>query len=184
LRQGNIHCTISEEQGALDSASFSSETVKVISLRSLKLKEEIMKKFVYLLVCLQSFLLTSTLFAAEEAEPMPPRDQGLWQTVFMIAIALIFFYFILWRPEQKRRKVLEDQRNALKKGDRVTAMGIIGTVLRIQDQSVILKMYDGSKIEVLKGAITDVLSGTEEDAKKAEKEERSSTPKKADNDEE
>jgi preprotein translocase subunit YajC len=89
--------------------------------------------------------------------------------MIMIAIAMTFFYFILWRPEQKRRKALETQRDALKKGDRVTAMGIIGTVLKIQEQTVILKMYDGAKIEVLKGAITDVLPGSEEDAKKIEK---------------
>jgi preprotein translocase subunit YajC len=123
-----------------------------------------------------SFFLVSTSFlSADEAESMPPRDQGLWQTVIMIAIAVFFFYFILWRPEQKRRKAVEQQRSSLKKGDRVTAMGIIGTVIRIQEQTVILKMYDGSKIEVLKGAITDVLPGTEEDEKKAEKEERNTS---------
>jgi preprotein translocase subunit YajC len=128
-----------------------------------------MKKLFYSLVCLHAFLLASPLFAIEE-EPMPPREQGLWQTVIMIAVALLFFYFILWRPEQKRRQAMDQQRNALKKGDRVTAMGILGTVLRIQDQTVILKMYDGAKIEVLKGAITDVVAGSEEDVKKAEKE--------------
>ena len=85
--------------------------------------------------------------------------------MIMISIAFVFFYFLLMRPEQKKRKAQEEQRNALKKGDRVTAMGILGTVLRVQEQSVILKMYDGSKIEVLKGAITDVTPGNEDDAK-------------------
>lgn len=141
-----------------------------------------MKKLIYIFACFQTFILSASL-SAEDGEAVPTRDQGLWQTVIMIAIALIFFYFILWRPEQKRRKALESQRSSLKKGDRVTAMGIIGIVLRIQDQTVILKMYDGSKIEVLKGAITDVLPGTEEDAKKAEKEERSgSSLKRSDED--
>jgi preprotein translocase subunit YajC len=139
-----------------------------------------MKRLLYFLVCLQTFAFTSSLLAADESDAMPPRDQGLWQTVFMISIALLFFYFILWRPEQKRRKAMEEQRSALKKGDRVTAMGIIGTVLRIQDQTIILKMYDGSKIEVLKGAITDVLPGSEEDAKKAEKDDKGGSSKKAD----
>lgn len=134
-----------------------------------------MKKITYLLICLHTFILSSPLLAADEGEPMPPREQGLFQTVVMISIALLFFYFILWRPEQRRRKALEGQRSALKKGDRVTAMGIIGTVLRIQEHTVILKMYDGSKIEVLKGAITDVSPGTEEDVKKAEKEDRNPT---------
>jgi preprotein translocase subunit YajC len=137
-----------------------------------------MKKIIYSLICLQTLLYASPLLAANEEETMPSRDQGLMQTVMMISIALLFFYFILWRPEQKRRKEIESQRAALKKGDRVTAMGIIGTVLRMQEQTVILKMYDGSKIEVLKGAITDVLPGTEEDAKKAEKEDRNTSSKR------
>ena len=104
---------------------------------------------------------------ADETDVMP-KDQGIWQTMIMVVIALFFFYFILMRPEQKRRKAMEDVRSAMKKGDKVTAMGIIGTVVRVQDQTVILKMFDGAKIEVLKGAITDVVPGTEEDAKKAD----------------
>jgi preprotein translocase subunit YajC len=136
-----------------------------------------MKKLTYLVICLQIFLIHASLFCAGEGEAPPPRDQGLWQTVIMLGIAVLFFYFILWRPEQKRRKAMEEQRQALKKGDRVTAMGIIGTVLRVQDQTVILKMYDGTKIEVLKGAITDVSAGTEEDVKKAEKDEKTLSKK-------
>lgn len=84
------------------------------------------------------------------------REQSLWQTLIIIGIFFVFFYFILWRPEQKRRKNLEKQRSSMKVGDRVTAMGIIGTVAQIQDNSVILKMVDGSKIEFIKGAVTEV----------------------------
>ena len=115
------------------------------------------------LMTLPALLMSSGLFA-EEGDMPAPRD-GMFQTLTMIGIALLFFYFILWRPEQKRRKALEEQRSTLKKGDRVTAMGIIGTVHRIQEHTVILKMIDGAKIEVLKGAITDVAPGTEADAK-------------------
>lgn len=111
-------------------------------------------------------------FLFADGEELPPPEQSMWQTMIMITIAFVFFYFLLMRPEQKRRKAMEEQRSALKKGDKVTAVGIIGTVLRIEDQTVILKMYDGSKIEVLKGAITDVISGSDEDVKKAEKDDR------------
>jgi len=97
---------------------------------------------------------------AEEAAPS--SGGSMMSTIVMLALAMMFFYFILWRPEQKRRKAAEQMRAALKKGDRVTAMGIIGTVTRIQDQTVILKMVDGAKIEMLKAAITDVQPGTEE----------------------
>jgi preprotein translocase subunit YajC len=135
-------------------------------------RNDTMKKMTYTLICLQTFCFTNGLFAQENGDSLPPRDQGLWQTLLMLSSALILFYFILWRPEQQRRKAQENQRSSLKKGDRVTAVGIIGTVIRVQEHTVILKMYDGSKIEVVKGAITDIIPGNEDDAKKAEKEDK------------
>jgi preprotein translocase subunit YajC len=107
-------------------------------------------------------LFTGSLLADDAAAPV--RENNLMQTLMLLGFGVVFFYFLLWRPEQKRRKALEKQRSSLKKGDRVTAMGIIGSVVRIQDNSVILKMVDGSKIEVLKAAISDVQPGTEETA--------------------
>lgn len=111
--------------------------------------------FTAMILSIQGILLAQT----EEAPPA--ADQGFWQTLVMLGIFVAFFYLILWRPEQKRRKALEEQRSALKKGDRVIAMGIIGTVVRVSDQNVILRMYDGTKLEFLKGAITDILPPSE-----------------------
>ena len=111
------------------------------------------------------FLLPSATIFAQEAVPNP--QSGITSTLIMIGIALVFFYFILWRPEQKRRKAADQMRSSIKKGDKVTAMGIIGKVDRIMDQTVVLKMIDGAKIEVLKAAITDVQpSGQEEESSK------------------
>lgn len=104
-------------------------------------------------------LPAAAIFAQDGA---PAAGGGMTQTLIMLGIALVFFYFILWRPEQKRRKAAEQMRSALKKGDRVTAMGIVGRVDKIQEHTVILKMVDGAKIEMLKGAITDVQPSTDE----------------------
>jgi len=112
------------------------------------------------------FLLMAHSLMAQTDNVPPPPDQSFWQTLVMIGIAFLFFYVILWRPEQKRRQALEDQRSAMKVGDRVVAMGILGTVAKINDQTVILKMVDGSKIEVYKAAITDTLAETDENSKK------------------
>jgi preprotein translocase subunit YajC len=106
------------------------------------------------------FLLPAAAMFAQEGAPN--AGGGMTQTLIMVGIALVFFYFILWRPEQKRRKAAEAMRNSLKKGDRVTAMGIVGRIDKIQDHTVILKMVDGAKIEMLKGAISDVQPSTEE----------------------
>ncbi len=99
------------------------------------------------------------LFLLDTAtQSQPPQDQSLYPTLTMVAIALAFFYFILWRPEQKRRKAQDNLRNSLKKGDKVNAMGILGTVSKVNENTVVVEMVDGSKIEFVKAAITEVLS--------------------------
>ncbi|MCB1084863.1 MAG: preprotein translocase subunit YajC [Chlamydiia bacterium] len=113
------------------------------------------------------FLLAPLTLFAEEAAPAA-RQQSMWQTLMMIGIALLFFYMILWRPEQKRRKKMKQQRESMRKGDRITAMGIVGTLVRVEQETVILKMVDGAKIEVLKAAISDVKPGAADSAESSE----------------
>lgn len=116
-----------------------------------------------LFVFLTAFAFANKLFA--EGEEVSPPGQNLWQTLIMIGIAFAFFYVILWRPEQKRRKAIESKREAMKQGDRVAAMGILGTVVRVKEDTVILKMVDGSKIEFYKAAISDILPEASEGKK-------------------
>ena len=100
------------------------------------------------------------ILADAPAQPLP--TQGLEQTLMMIVIAVVFFYFILWRPESKRRKELETKRQGLKKGDRVVvAGGILGEVFKIQGETVTLRLVGDAKMEVLKAAVQDVQSGVE-----------------------
>jgi len=119
------------------------------------------------------FILPAATIFAQDAAPSP--QSGITSTLLMIGIALVFFYFILWRPEQKRRKAGELMRSSLKKGDKVTAMGIVGKIDRIQEQTVVLKMIDGAKIEMLKAAITDVQPAQDEEASKVQPSESSSS---------
>ena len=117
----------------------------------------IMKKMIAKVSFLALILMTNSMFAEVGEQVMQEsRQQNYMQSLIMMGAAVLFFYFILLRPEQKRRKKLEEQRSAMQKGSKVTAMGIIGIVDSIEEKSVILKMVDGSKIEVLKAAITDV----------------------------
>ena len=113
-----------------------------------------MKKTMAILGGMVPFLGTTAVFA--DGVEAAPAQGNFTQTLVMIGVALMFFYFILWRPEQKRKKMMDQQRSSMKPGDKVTAMGIVGTIAKVQDTTVILKMVDGAKIEVLKAAITDV----------------------------
>lgn len=107
------------------------------------------------------FFLSTSLYADAPQDALPSPEQGFMQTFSMIAVAMVLFYFILWRPEQKRRKAVETQRNNMKKGDRVIAMGIVGTIFKVSDQTVTLEMVDGNKIEVVKAAISEVTTAKE-----------------------
>ena len=120
-----------------------------------------MKKNIFTLTALSSIGLSANVFADGMASG---TEGGMSHTMIILGMALVFFYFILWRPEQKRRKQAESQRNSMKVGDKITAMGIIGTLDKIQDNTIILKMVDGAKVEMLKNCITDVQSPSSEGA--------------------
>ncbi len=81
-----------------------------------------------------------------------------------VLIALIF-YVLLIRPAQQRRKDLERQVDALKKGDKVvTKGGLYGEVVKAEERTVILKLGDNVKVKIAKWGIAG-LEGSEEERK-------------------
>ena len=70
----------------------------------------------------------------------------------MIAI----FYFLLIRPENKRKKEAEAMRSAMKKGDKITTIGgIIGTVVDIKEEKIVIETgADQVRIELAKWAVS------------------------------
>ena len=70
---------------------------------------------------------------------------------FLIPLALMFaiFYFILIRPQQKKQRDHQSMLKALKTGDQiVTAGGIYGTIIDIDEHKVKIKIADNVKIEL------------------------------------
>ena len=108
-----------------------------------------------------SYIGANVFFALADAAGAA-KEQSFYQTMVMVGIAVVFFYFILWRPEQKRRKKMDSLRKNLKRGDKVIAMGIRATVDDVIERTVILKQVDGAKIEMLTAAITEVESSDNE----------------------
>ncbi len=124
-----------------------------------------MKKFTTMLTALG--IGASSLVFADAA---PAKSGNPYQMLIMIGIAIAFFYLIVLRPERKRRKEAQLRRESLKKGDKVTAMGILGHVAQIKEDTVVLKLYDGAKMEILKAAVSEVMADGEvtvEDAAEA-----------------
>ena len=99
--------------------------------------------------------MTNILFAQESI----PNAQsgGMVQTLIMLVLFAGFFWFIIYSPQKKKQKQDRQMREALKKGDAVTAMAIVGTVDKVNENTIILKTADNTKIEILKAAITEVI---------------------------
>ncbi|MGM9591021.1 MAG: preprotein translocase subunit YajC, partial [Faecousia sp.] len=78
------------------------------------------------------------------------------------------FYFMLIRPENKRKKEAEQMRAAVKTGDKITTIGgITGTVVNVKDTRIVLETgADQVRIELEKWAISS--NETAAEAAKAE----------------
>ena len=93
--------------------------------------------------------MSSLALLAANGQPSPVFVQPL----IFLAIGLIF-YFIVFLPNRKRQKALQDMLNNLKNGDKViTSGGIFGVVAAIKDDRIQLKIADQVKIEISKSAI-------------------------------
>ncbi len=95
------------------------------------------------------------------------------ETIIMLVLMLAIFYFMLIRPENKRKKEAEAMRSALKNGDKiVTIGGIMGTVVNVKEDSFVIETgADQVRIEFAKWALSSNESAVEaakEAAKKAE----------------
>jgi preprotein translocase subunit YajC len=66
-------------------------------------------------------------------------SRSLLSFVFMIAIFGLLAYFMIIKPDKKRRKEAEDMRSSIKVGDNVTTIGgIIGTIASISGDTFTL----------------------------------------------
>ena len=81
---------------------------------------------------------------------------GGMTSLIMIVAMIAVFYFLMIRPENKRKKEAEQMRSAVKTGDEiVTIGGIIGTVVSVKDDKFVMESgADQVRIELAKWAIS------------------------------
>lgn len=94
-------------------------------------------------------------------------------TIVMLVAMVAVFYFMLIRPENKRKKEAEELRSSIKVGDEIiTIGGITGKIVSIKDDRFVLESgADQVRIEMMKWALQTNETATaaaKEEAKKAE----------------
>ena len=97
-----------------------------------------------------------------------PQSAGMGSTLIMLVMMIAIFYFMLIRPENKRKKEAEQMRSSVKKGDKiVTIGGICGVVVDVKESRIVLETgADQVRIEIEKWAISS--NETAAEAAKAE----------------
>ena len=80
------------------------------------------------------------------------------ESMILLAVLFVIMYLMLIRPENKRKKKIENMRNALRKGDTVyTIGGVIGKVVAIDEEKLTIETSeDRVRIEFAKWAIQNV----------------------------
>ncbi len=75
-----------------------------------------------------------------------------------IAVMLLIFYFLLYRPQKRAQQEREEMLNSLKKGTKViTIGGIYGIISQLNEKVVKLQIAEKVEIEVARGSIGSIV---------------------------
>ena len=90
-----------------------------------------------------------------QAAPGAPNQ---FMPLLMVGGFFVVFYFLLFRPQQKRAKEHQNLISKLASGDEVvTGGGVLGKVTEVGDTFVTLEIADGVRIKVQKNQITQLM---------------------------
>ena len=98
-------------------------------------------------------------------------------SMILLVAMIAVFYFLIIRPENKRKKQAENMRNSLKKGERITTIGgMVGRIVQVNDTTVVFETSeDRVRVEIAKWGIQSTESmeaaAAQKGSKKAKKEE-------------
>lgn len=81
---------------------------------------------------------------------------GMGSLFVPLLAMLAVMYFLMIRPENKRKKEAEAMRNSLKKGDQITTIGgIVGKIVHVTDENIVIETSDDRvRMELTKWAVS------------------------------
>ncbi|MCR9143323.1 MAG: preprotein translocase subunit YajC [bacterium] len=86
--------------------------------------------------------------------PAPGFD---WTFFLILGGVFVFMYFMMIRPQRQEEKRKKDMLSTLQKGDQVvTTSGILGSVASVKEDTIMLNIGDGARVEFLRSAVASV----------------------------
>lgn len=106
-------------------------------------------------------------------------DQNTLVSLLPIFLVVVVFYFLLYRPQQKKQKDHQTMLGALRRGDRVvTGGGIVGVVSKVVGpEEVEIDIASGVRVRVVRSTITSVLAKPEPAAAREAGREKEAPPR-------
>ena len=102
------------------------------------------------------------MFTLATASSAAGGSAGLVSIGYIVFIVAMF-YLLLIRPQRKQKRERSSMMSALSVGDEIyTVGGILGTITRIKEHTVWLRISDKCEIELLKSSIGGLNTRTEE----------------------
>ena len=76
--------------------------------------------------------------------------------IVMMVAMIALFYFMLIRPENKRKKEAQNMRDSLAVGDEITTIGgITGTICAVKENTIVIESgADRVRVELTKWAVS------------------------------
>lgn len=111
-------------------------------------------------------MLNYILMLAPAAQNPDATFMEKWGGMLMMVAIFVVFYFFMIRPQQKKQKELQKQREALTKGSKVvTAGGIYGIVKEVQDTTFLIEVSKDVTLRVDKGSVFVAAEDAQQQAK-------------------
>ncbi len=83
-------------------------------------------------------------------------------TFLPIILIIGVFYLLVMRPQQKKRKALQEKLSTVRPGDKImTTAGVFGTVASVGDDKFDLEIAPGVRVTMLKAAISQIVTEPE-----------------------
>ncbi len=103
--------------------------------------------------------------------------QGM-STILMLVAMFAIMYFLMIRPENKRKKKAQEMRDGLKKGDVITTIGgIVGKIVMVNKDTIVIETSDDRvRMELTKWSVSTV--GVQSDEVVETKEKKDAEEKK------
>jgi len=90
----------------------------------------------------------------EGAAPQSSAFMFIW-----LGLMVALFYFMLIRPQKRREKERRSLLDAVKTGDKVLfSGGILGVVANVKEKTLLVKIADNVKVEIVRGAVSQVIN--------------------------